>query len=123
MVKFTLFGAGLMMLIPGVLYLVDPQMMLEAPAIKLQSIDDHHLVRAAYGGAFIGTAVLFLLGAFRSAFQQTSLIAACVLLSGFALGRIVSIAVDGRPVPLYLGILAAEVFFAGLAALALQRVR
>ncbi len=123
MVKFTLFGAGLMMLIPGVLYLVSPQMMLEAPAIRLQSVNDHHLVRAAYGGAFIGTAALFLLGAFRQPFQQTSLVAVCVLLSGFALGRLVSIAVDGRPVPLYLGILAAEVFFAGLAALALQRVR
>ena len=120
MARFTLFGAGLMMLVPGVLYLVAPQMMLDVPAIRLQSVNDHHLVRAAYGGGFLGMAALFLLGAVKAGHARTSLLAVAFLLPGFAVGRVYSIVVDGRPTPLFLGVLAAEICFALLAAASLR---
>ena len=115
MTKFTLFGAGLMMLVPGLLYLVAPEIMLSAPAIQLRSVNDHHLVRAAYGGGFLGIAALFLLGAVRPAYARTSLLAVAFLLSGFAFGRLYSIAVDGVPTALFLAVLVAELLFAALA--------
>jgi len=119
--KFTLVAAALMMFIPGLLYLVAPQMMLDVPAIKLQSVNDHHLVRAAYGGGFLGIAALFVLGAVRPRHEQASLLAVCFLLSGFAAGRIYSIAIDGVPSLLFVGVLCAEVLFASLAVASLRR--
>ncbi len=122
MIAFTLLGAGLMMLIVGALHLVAPQMMMDGPGIALTSVNHLHMVRAAYGGAYLGMAALFLLGAVRLPFRRTSLLAVLVLFCGFATGRIVSLLADGVPVPLYLGVLGAEVFFAVLAGLSLRRL-
>lgn len=121
MQKLTLWGAGLMMLVVGALHLVAPQMMMKEPGIELLSVNHFHVIRAAYGGAYLGIAVLFLLGALQPAFRRLSLVAVAVVFAGFAVGRIVSLALDGWPVPLYLGVLAAELLFAAMACAALQR--
>jgi hypothetical protein len=119
--KVTLFGAGAMMLIVGALHLIAPQMMMSAPAIDLTSINHYHVIRAAYGGAYLGIAALFLFGFARQELRTSSLLAVATLFSGFAFGRIISILADGVPVDLYLGVLAFEVTFAGLALAALRR--
>jgi hypothetical protein len=59
MPRLTLLGATLMMFTPGVLYLVAPQFMRDVPAIRLQSVNDHHLVRAAYGGGVLAAELIF----------------------------------------------------------------
>lgn len=110
-----------MMLIPGVLYLIAPQMMLDVPAIQLHSVNEFHLVRAAYGGGFLGLAALFGAGVRFRSLETSSLLAIATVLSGFALGRLYSIAVDGIPTPLFLVVLGFEVLFAALAAVALRR--
>ena len=110
-----------MMLVVGLLHLVAPQMMMDAPGIRLSSTNHLHVVRAAYGGAYLGIAALFLLGVVNAAYRRFSLVAIAVLFAGFALGRLVSIGLDGVPVPLYLAVLAFEVTFAGLAVAALHR--
>lgn len=120
MARLTLIAGALMMFIIGVLHLVAPQMMLDTPGIRLQSVSHFHLVRAAYGGSFLGTAALFALGVFRPAWQRLSLVALACLFSGWVLGRLVSLAVDGWPSPLYLGVLAAEVLLLALAVRALR---
>lgn len=107
-----------MMLVVGALHLVAPQMMMDAPAIQLTSTNHHHVIRAAYGGAYLGIAALFLLGLLNRSLRAFALLSVSMLFSGFAFGRIVSIAVDGRPVGLYLGVLAFELIFATLAFLA-----
>lgn len=117
----ALAGAGGMMLVVGGLHLVAPQMMMEAPMIELTSTNHHHVIRAAYGGAYLGIAALFLLGLANRGLRASSLLAVTVLFSGFALGRLVSIAVDGLPVGLYLGVLAFEVIFAVVALVARRR--
>ena len=117
--RITLTGAGLMMLVVGALHLVAPRMMMATPGIELSSVNHLHIIRAAYGGAYLGIAALFLLGLLRPAFERLSLVAVMVLFSGFAAGRAVSLIVDGVPVALYLGVLAFEVVFAALAARAL----
>ena len=119
--RFTLLGAGLMMLVVGALHLVAPQMMMDAPGIRLTSTNHLHVIRAAYGGAYIGIAALFLFGLLWQEYRRTSLLAVAFLFTGFATGRIVSIALDGVPVALYLGVLAFEIVFAALAITALNR--
>lgn len=118
---FAMLGAGLIMLVVGTLHLLAPQMMMNEPGIELTTINHVHIIRAAYGGAFLGIASLFLLGLVKPEFTRFSLVAIAVLFAGFALGRIFSIAVDGLPVSRYLGVLAVEVFFAILAVLSLRK--
>lgn len=121
MARVTLIGAGVMMLVIGALHLVAPQMMMEAPKIQLTSTNHYHVIRAAYGGAYLGIAALFLLGLFRPEHQPTSLLSVALLFYGFAVGRLYSILADGLPVALYLAVLAFEVLFATMAVLTLRR--
>ena len=121
MTRFTLYGAGLMMLVVGALHLLAPQMMMKEPGIVLDTVNHLHVVRAAYGGAYLGIAALFLLGARRVIDTRSALLAVMAIFGGFALGRLFSLAMDGMPVPLYLGVLGAELFFAACALLALRR--
>ena len=123
MTRFTLFGAGLMMLVVGALHLFNPQMMMREPGIELSPVNHLHVIRAAYGGAYLGMATLFLAGALGRLDARFSLTSVVILFAGFALGRLVSIAADGLPVPLYLGVLSAEVFFAVCAVVALRSGR
>ncbi len=94
--------------------------MMEAPAIRLTTVNHLHVIRAAYGGAYLGIAALFLLGLLRARLRPFSLLAVAILFGGFAFGRLVSIAFDGAPVALYLAVLAFEVTFAVLAFSALR---
>jgi hypothetical protein len=119
----ALGGAGLMMLVVGALHLIAPQMMMNTPAIELTTVNQQHIIRAAYGGAYLGIAAVFLLGLFRRDLRHSSLLAVLILFSGFAFGRLVSLAADGVPVALYLGVLAFEVTFAALALAALRKER
>lgn len=116
----ALAGAGSMMLVVGALHLVAPQMMMEAPAIQLTTVNHRHVIRAAYGGAYLGIAALFFLGLLRDHLRAFALLSVAVLFGGFAFGRLVSIALDGMPVGLYLGVLAFETIFAVLAFSALK---
>ena len=121
MTRFTLYGAGLMMLVVGTLHLVAPQMMMREPGIVLDTANHLHVVRAAYGGAYLGIAALFLFGALGRIERRASLAAVATIFGGFALGRVVSIVADGVPVALYLGVLAAELLFAACALAALRQ--
>ncbi|HRK23852.1 MAG TPA: DUF4345 domain-containing protein [Beijerinckiaceae bacterium] len=117
----VLIVAGLMMVVIGTLHLIAPQMMMETPGVALTSTNHFHIIRAAYGGAYIGIGVLFLLGAWCADFRRSSLLAVAVLFGGFAAGRLVSILVDGVPVALYLVVLAFELVCALFAIRALLR--
>lgn len=123
MTRFTLFGAGLMMLVVGALHLLAPQMMMKEPGIVLATVNHLHVVRAVCGGAYLGIAALFLLGAVRVVDTRSTLVAVAVIFGGFALGRLVSLVADGVPVPLYLGVLGAELFFATCAVWTLRAPR
>ncbi len=119
--RLTLLGAGLTMLVVGALHLFAPQMMVESAQIVLSTPSHLHVIRSVYGGAYIGIAALFLLGAWRPAYQRSSLVALAILFTGFACGRLFSIAMDGLPVQLYLRVLAVEIVFAVLAVVSLRR--
>lgn len=122
MKKMALPGAALMMLVVGGLHLFAPQMMMRGPGIELTSANHFHVIRAAYGGAYMAMGVLFALGWFSSGFEKFSLASVTILFSGFAIGRCFSLVLDGQPAPLYLGVLCAEVFFAVLSYLRLHEL-
>jgi hypothetical protein len=121
--KVALWGAGIMMLVVGALHLFNPQMMMDTPQIQLTTVNHLHVIRAAYGGAYLGIATLFLMGALGRIPVRVGLLSVVVLFGGFAVGRLFSMVVDGMPVALYLGVLGSELFFAVCAALALRQGR
>lgn len=120
MSNVTLWGAGLMMLVVGALHLIAPQMMMDPAGIALTTANHKHIVRAAYGGAYLGIAAIFLIGALIPRYRLPSLGAVAVLFFGFAAGRLVSISADGVPAALYLAVLAFELLFAALAVVSLR---
>lgn len=118
--RITLAGAGAMMLVVGALHLLAPQMMMATPGVDLPTVNHRHVIRAAYGGAYLGIAALFLSGLVRPHQGRPSLLAVATIFAGFAGGRVFSLFVDGVPVALYLAVLAFETLFAILAVAALR---
>lgn len=105
------FGLGSI----GLGYVVAPQWMYGLYGITLDSVNEANMVRSAYGGVFVAVAVLFFMGALRATLEKAALIALLTFMSGFAVGRIVSVCVDGVPSWLVLSLIALEVCYAALA--------
>lgn len=100
----------------GLGYILSPQFMFGLYGIELESADAANMVRSAYGGLFLGFAVLFFLGARRDHLAKPALIGLLTFMAGFACGRIVSVFVDGIPSPLILSLIAFEIVYSALAA-------
>jgi uncharacterized membrane protein YjjP (DUF1212 family) len=97
-------------------YVIAPQFMFGLYGISLQSVNELNMVRSAYGGLFVGFAVLFLLGAIRPLLSRPAMYALFTFMAGFAVGRIVSVVVDGRPSMLIAALMVLEVSYASAAA-------
>lgn len=106
----------------GLIYLFAPAFMMNSNGMVLNGITETHTIRAAYGGAFVGFGLLFLLGALYARLTEAALVALVTFMGGFALGRIFSLVVDGMPVGIYLFVLSTEIILA-LAALMMLRRR
>lgn len=66
-------------------------------------------------GLYLANAAFWLAGASRPALTVPALWALLIFMSGLAAGRILSVALDGTPNPLFLGFIAVELVLAGLA--------
>ena len=64
--------------------------------ITVEGTDLTHVFRAIMG-LYLGMIVLWVLGAFRSSLTRAAVIAEIAFMSGLALGRVLSIVVDGVP--------------------------
>ena len=117
----VLFVAAAEIGLVGLVYLLAPMVLVGANGMTLESVNEYHSTRAAYGGAFVGFGLLFLAGAMQVALRRTALIALATFMSGFAAGRVVSLVLDGWPAPAFLAILGTEVVLAALALAALRR--
>ncbi len=112
----VLFSASLGIGVIGLGYLLSPQFMYGLYGIDLETVNEANMVRSAYGGLFIGFAILFLLGTLRDQFAKPALIALLTFMASFASGRIVSIFVDGMPSLLILSLIVLEITYSALAA-------
>lgn len=120
MTRWYLLLTGLVFSGIGLMGLYDPTGTVAPMGLTLADQSSRAEMRAVYGGMnlLIG---LYLMGAFRSPAQQApALMLAAIIMGGLALGRVVSIAVDGMPSSLILTFLAIEVAGAALA-LSLRR--
>jgi len=104
-------GIGLV----GLGYLSSPATMYGLYGITIDSVNEASMVRSAYGGLFLGFAILFFQGARREHFTKAALTALLVFMGSFALGRIISIVADGVPSLLILALLGAEIVYTALA--------
>ncbi len=95
----------------GIAYLTSADAMYGRYGIEILSVNEYNMVRGAYGGLFLGFAVLFLIGAVDDRLEFPSLVALFTFMLGFALGRMVSILMDGMPSSLILSLFAFEVFY------------
>ena len=100
----------------GIGYLMAPEFMYGLYGIELQSVNEANMVRAAYGGLFLGFALLFLAGALKPSLTRAALVALLVFMASFAFGRLVSLLVDGVPHALICLLIALEVVYAALSA-------
>lgn len=86
------------------------------PNIPIDTVNELHFVKVAYGGGFIDFAILFALGASRPKLSFTSLVALGVFMGSFAFGRIISMLVDGLPAPLFQCLVIGDITYAAQAA-------
>lgn len=118
--KLVLGSAGLGVAAIGAIYLVAPQMLLDVYGIHLQSASEANILRGAYGGLFSAFALLFCLGAVSQEYTRTAQIALLAFMGGSAVGRLVSIVVDGQPHMLLVAVFVVELVYACAAALLLK---
>ena len=121
MKSLVLRSAAVAVGVIGLGYLTMPGRVLAFYGVALQSTTEANIIRSAYGGLFVASALLFEIGARRADRSQTALIALAVFMGGFALGRIVSLVVDGVPHPLLVAILVVELGYACAAAFLVLR--
>lgn len=75
--------------------ILDPQAIFDNVQVQLGNITARNSVRALYGGVNLALGLFWLWAAFKE--QRTGLLLALLYTGGFAVGRILSILLDGMP--------------------------
>ena len=94
--------------------ILDPQAIFDNVQVQLGNLTARNSVRALYGGVNLSFGLFWLYAAFRR--QQTGLLLALLYTGGFALGRLLSLGLDGVPGAFAMQWLVTESVFALLAA-------
>ncbi len=94
--------------------ILDPQAIFDNVQVQLGNLTARNSVRALYGGVNLAFGIFWLVAAFRA--QRTGLILALLYTGGFALGRILSLLLDGMPGAFAMQWLVTESVFACVAA-------
>jgi hypothetical protein len=100
-------------------YVLSPRWLYALYGITIDSVNEANMVRGAYGGLFVSSAILFLLGAMQDRLTIQSMTYLLTFMVGFASGRTISIVVDGVPSALILLLLGLELLYIMLASFAL----
>ncbi len=88
--------------------------------ITVEGTDLTHVFRSIMG-LYLGMIVLWVLGAFRPSLTRAAVIAEITFMSGLAVGRVLSIIVDGMPSIALLGYTGVEIAMAGWGMLVLKK--
>ena len=81
----------------GAVALANPQRIVAYFGTDALTRDGRNEVRAVYGGFGVALALLLLASLWLPALRSGVLLAVCVALLGMAVGRLLSVAVDGSP--------------------------
>ncbi len=107
--RYTLLLTGISLLFIGFIYCIDPNLLLTRYELSVASASDDNMYRGAYGGLFITMGGAIAYGFYAAQFLRNSTIIALLFMSGFAIGRIASIATVGLPHSQILGLLIFEI--------------
>ncbi len=88
--------------------------------ITVEGTDLTHVFRAIMG-LYLGMIVLWVLGAFRPSLTRAAVVAEIAFMSGLAVGRVLSIVVDGMPSIALLGYTGVEIALAAWGMLVLKK--
>ena len=88
--------------------------------ITVDGTDLTHVLRAIMG-LYLGMIVLWVLGAFRPSLTRAAVIAEIAFMCGLAVGRVLSIVVDGMPSIALLGYTGVEIAMAAWGVLVLKK--
>ncbi len=88
--------------------------------ITVEGTDLTHVFRAIMG-LYLGMIVLWVLGAFRPSLTRAAVIAEIAFMCGLAVGRVLSIVVDGMPSIALLGYTGVEIAMAAWGLLVLKK--
>ena len=88
--------------------------------ITVEGTDLTHVLRAIMG-LYLGMIVLWVLGAFRPSLTRAAVIAEIAFMSGLAVGRVLSIVVDGMPSIALVGYTGVEIAMAAWGMLVLKK--
>ena len=102
----------------GALYLFDPNLLLSLYGLETGSAGMDNMLRASYGGLYLVSAALFMIGARSEPRRRDALAFLGVFMAAAALGRVASMVAVGAPPLTITGLLAYECVAAGLALLA-----
>lgn len=101
---FNAIGIGLI----GLAYLYDPNMLLALYGLEAGSAGMDNMLRAAYGGVFAASALVFSIGIFQPARRRDAVGFTVLFMTGAAIGRLASIIAAGAPPAMILSLLAFE---------------
>lgn len=95
MIRIFLTLTGLATLNIALQAIADPQSVMNFVDVQLNNVTARNSIRAFYGTVNLAFALYWLYSAFRA--PRTGLLLAALYTGGFALGRLLSIAMDGMP--------------------------
>lgn len=81
----------------GILYLVDPNLLLARYDLVTGSAGMDNMLRSTYGGLFLVSAAIFAMGVFVIDRRRDALAFVAIFMTGAAIGRIASILAVGAP--------------------------
>jgi hypothetical protein len=125
MMKLFLLVAGVFLIPVALSYGVDPAATLPMTMnVTVEGADETHIFRALMG-LYLGMVAFCIIAAFTPAWQHVAVIWAVFFAYSLAIGRIISLSVDGIPSPMLLFYLAVELVVGswGLFVLARERQR
>ncbi len=98
----------------GLAYLADPNLLLARYGLETGSAGMDSMLRSAYGGVFLASAGLFLLGVFDERRRRDIVGFTTLFMAGAALGRLVSLILAGPAPASIIPLLASEITMAAL---------
>ena len=103
-----LLVSALGFLLIGINTFRDPLAALAGVELAVNTVSALNELRANYGGLQIGMSLFLLTGLLQPAMTRPALLAQTLLVGGLAIGRVVSIALDGPPNATVQGLLVLE---------------
>ena len=123
MMKLFLLVAGIFLIPVALSYGVDPSATLSKfMNFTVEGTDQTHIFRALMG-LYLGMVTFCIIAAFTPEWRHVAVIWAVFFAYSLAIGRILSLIVDGRPSPMLLFYLAVELFVGTWGLFVLKRER